>query len=245
VSDHGRAQLTARTPRSAWDKLRLVHCGVDVQEFRASSARHEGEADDLHILTVGRLVPLKGQGVLIRAVGELHRRGVPARLTIVGDGPERDSLETLSRKAGVADHVILLGAVGQDDIRRNYAHADVFCLPSFSEGLPVVVMEAMAMELPVVATGVAGVPELVEDGHSGLLVPPARVDLLADALEELASDPERRSAMGAAGRRKILAEFRLESSARQLGLLFAGLDGSGDSARSQSQTTATVAGTNA
>ena len=100
----------------------------------------------------------------------------------------------------------MLGAVGQDDIRAEYERADIFCLPSFAEGLPVVLLEAMAMELPVVATHVMAVPELVEHGVSGLLVAPARPDLLADALELLIDAPDERASMGATGRAKVLAD---------------------------------------
>jgi glycosyltransferase involved in cell wall biosynthesis len=173
-------------------------------------------AQELGLLTVGRVVPVKGYPVLIEAVGELTRRGVAVRATIVGDGPEREELERLAARLGVRNRIDFVGAVGQDDIRRYYASADIFCLPSFAEGLPVVAMEAMAMGLPVVSTRIMGIPEVVEHGETGLLVPPARADLLADAIEQLAKDPRLRAAMGSAGREKVEAEFDSERTAAQL-----------------------------
>ena len=115
----------------------------------------------------------------------------------------------------------LTGSVGQDDIRDRYLDADVFCLPSFAEGIPVVLMEAMALGRPVVTTRIAGIPELVEDGVSGLLVAPGHVEELVEALEALATDPERRRELGERGRERVLAEFDVNRSARRLRDLFA------------------------
>jgi colanic acid/amylovoran biosynthesis glycosyltransferase len=117
--------------------------------------------------------------------------------------------------------VRLTGAVSQDRIRELYAEAQVFCLPSFSEGVPVVLMEAMAMGLPVVATRITGVPELVDEEHSGLLVPPGRPDALADSLARvLSADLEKRRTMGAAGRSRVCEEFSSDRSAERLLTLF-------------------------
>jgi glycosyltransferase involved in cell wall biosynthesis len=172
---------------------------------------------------VGRLVPVKGHAKLIEAVAELRRRGVPVHATLVGGGPRREALERLAARLGVAESVTFTGSLSHDDVLERYAEADVFCLPSFGEGLPVVLMEAMAMELPVVASQVMGVSELVEHDVSGLLVTPARPDLLADALERLASDPALRASMGAAGRKKVLAAHDVRRSARSLSEIYRGL----------------------
>jgi glycosyltransferase involved in cell wall biosynthesis len=141
---------------------------------------------------------------------------VDAEAVIVGDGVRRPALERLAGELNVADRVRFLGAVGQDRVLEELARTDVFCLPSFAEGVPVVLMEAMAMEIAVVATGVMGVPELVEDGTSGMLVAPGRADAVADALAALAADPQRRAALGRAGRSKVLAEFDVDRSAQLL-----------------------------
>jgi glycosyltransferase involved in cell wall biosynthesis len=215
VSDHGRSQLMTHVGTDHWDKLRVVHCGIDVSAFEPPE---RGAADGPgEILTVGRLVPVKGQSLLIEALPELARRAVDARLTIVGDGPQLAELRELARRLGVAERVSFAGAVGQDEIRAHYERADVFALPSFAEGLPVVLIEAMATGLPVVASRITGVPELVEEGVSGELVIPGRGDELADALERVLSAPaERRAEMGRTGRERVVAEFDVERTARQL-----------------------------
>ena len=152
----------------------------------------------MRVLAVGRLVGGKGFALLVDAVHALVERGRDVALTVVGDGPSREHLHAQAARLGLGDRVEWVGALGQDEIRDAYARADVFCLPSFAEGVPVVLMEAMAMEVPVVATRIAGIPELIEDGASGLLVTPARADELADALGRLVDDPR---AAGAARRR--------------------------------------------
>jgi glycosyltransferase involved in cell wall biosynthesis len=160
--------------------------------------------------------------VLLEAIARLTESGRSVSATFVGDGPRRAALEQLARKLGIADRVTFAGGVGQDDIGRYYEDADVFCLPSFSEGLPVVLLEAMAAGLPVVASRIAGIPELIEHGRSGLLVPPGRADLLADALGTLLVDPGRRADLAAEARRRVGAEFDVDASAEQLRELMAG-----------------------
>lgn len=219
VSDHGRSQLMSLVDTSHWAKLHVVHCGVDPEAF-APAPRVDRDGP-LEILTVGRTVPVKGQTLLIEGLAELERRGVPARLTIVGDGPGLTALRHLATGLGVLDRVDLPGAVGQQDIRGYYERADLFALPSFAEGVPVVLMEAMAMGLPVVASRITGIPELVEEGRSGLLVVPGRKDELVGALESVLTAPaERRLEMGRAGREKVCAEFDIEHTARRLVDLF-------------------------
>jgi colanic acid/amylovoran biosynthesis glycosyltransferase len=148
---------------------------------------------------------------------------------VAGAGPQREELERLADDLGVAQAVSFLGAVGQEELHALYEAASVFCLPSFSEGVPVVLMEAMAMRLPVVSTKITGIPELIEDEHSGLLVAPGRPDLLADALERLLADPSLRHELGSRGRDHVLAGFDAEASAAQLHSLFAEIVGPADS----------------
>jgi colanic acid/amylovoran biosynthesis glycosyltransferase len=222
ISDFCRSQLMGLVEPQAWDKLRVVHCGIGVAEFAGDLPSRNGSRG-IEVLMVGRVVPVKGHPVLVEAIADLRRRGVEVRATIVGEGPERDDLERMAERMGVGDRIRFTGAVGQDDIRAHYERADVFCLPSFAEGLPVVAMEAMAMGLPVVSTRIMGIPEVVEHGVTGLLVPPARHDLLADALERLAGDPELRAAMGKAGREKVESEFDADDSAAQLREVYGGL----------------------
>jgi glycosyltransferase involved in cell wall biosynthesis len=162
-------------------------------------------------------VPVKGQALLLEAVAELVRRGVDARLTVVGDGPQLAELRALADRLGVAASVEFTGAVGQEEIVSYYERADVFAMGSFAEGVPVVLMEAMATGLPVVATRIAGIPELVVDAESGYLVAPGRVDELVAALERVISaQPDQRDAMGRAGRAKVEAEFAVEPVTHEL-----------------------------
>jgi colanic acid/amylovoran biosynthesis glycosyltransferase len=203
ISDYARSQAMALT--ADWDKLHTVRLGVDLTAF--TPARRDGRAGALRVLSVGRLAQQKGQAVLLRAIA---RAGDGVELTLAGDGPLRGELERVAAELGIA--VEFAGAVGHDRIAELYARADVFCLTSFAEGIPVVLMEAMACELPVVAPAIMGIPELVED----VLVPPGRPDLVADALRALAADPERRAALGRAGREIVAARYDQAASARAL-----------------------------
>jgi glycosyltransferase involved in cell wall biosynthesis len=222
ISDFCRSQLMGMVPHDHWDKLHVVHCGVDVDEFTPRPQR--AEDGTLHVLNVARLTEPKGHFVLLDAVARLRGEGLAVRVDIVGDGPVRRRLQERAHELGIADVVDLPGAVGQDRIRSYYERADVFCAPSFAEGVPVVLMEAMAMGLPVVATRVMGVPELVDDGVHGKLVAPGRPDLLADAIRSLAAAPEDRAAMGERGREKVTADFDVHGQAGVLADLFAGVD---------------------
>jgi glycosyltransferase involved in cell wall biosynthesis len=214
ISDFARSQLMGLVAEAHWPKLHVVHCGVDPSVFTARSSHTSGET--LRVLNVGRLVPVKGHAVLIEALRLARERGVDAQLTIVGDGPTRGELEQLIAANGLSSHVNLAGAVGQDDILGVYRRADVFCISSFAEGVPVVLMEAMAQEIPVVAPAIMGIPELVEDGVSGLLTRPARADQIAEALALLAGSGELRRTLGARGREKVTAEFASDRCAQQL-----------------------------
>jgi colanic acid/amylovoran biosynthesis glycosyltransferase len=229
VSDFGRAQVMGLVEDRHWTKLHLVRCGVDPEEFAPRQRQGGGADGDLRILTVGRVEPVKGHAILLEAIALLAERGIDARATVVGDGSLLPGLTRRAAELGIHARVRFEGSVGQDRIRDHYAGADVFCLPSFGEGVPVVLMEAMAMELPVVASRVMGIPELVEHGTSGLLVPPARPDLLADALQRLAADRGLRRKMGEAGRAAVARRFDPAVAAGLLrGLLMATIDGSAD-----------------
>jgi glycosyltransferase involved in cell wall biosynthesis len=220
ISDYCRSQLMKLVERRYWDRLVLVRCGLDFDRVVAAG-RAEDDADGpLRVLSVGRLVPDKGQLLLLEAVAELKRRGVAVTLTLVGDGPDRAALGDAVRRLGIEDSVVLAGAVDQERLPDLYRAADVFCLPSFAEGLPVVLMEAMAFGLPVVATRIAGVAELVQDGVSGAVVAPGRADLLAEALAGLAAAPELRAQWAQEGLRRVRAQHDIRASARVLAELF-------------------------
>jgi colanic acid/amylovoran biosynthesis glycosyltransferase len=220
VSDFGRSQLMTLVDDEHWPKIHVVRCGIDLAQFDGDRGTADS-AGELQILNVGRLHPVKGQAVLLDALKLLLDGGVAARLTIVGDGERRDALERRAGKLGVTDSVTFAGNVGQDDIRAYYERADAFCLPSFGEGIPVVLMEAMAMRVAVVSSRIMGIPELVEDEVGGLLVPPGRPDLLAAALRRLAEDRELRERLARRGHDKVAADHDGSRAAEQLGDLFA------------------------
>ena len=214
ISDFARSQLMGIVDPAEWGKLRVVHCGVDVNRFAPTA--HERQDGPITIACVGRLVPEKGQSLLIEAVGALRDAGVDVRLVLVGDGPQRERLERLVDASGLRDRVEFRGAVAHTEVERILHGADIFCLPSFAEGVPIVLMEAMAMELPVVACQVMGIPELIEDDVTGRLVRPGSRDALVDALSVLAADSDRRASLGRAARERVAAEFELRSNVVQL-----------------------------
>ena len=139
---------------------------------------------------------------------------------MVGDGPDRSSLEAEAARLGLVSQVHFAGAVNQDAIRRFYAHADAFVLPSFAEGLPVVLMEAMAMGIPCITTSITGVPELIDNGESGLLVPASDVDGLAAAIIRLMDDPALCQRLSERGREKVLTDYVLRVNSGRLGEIF-------------------------
>ncbi|MEA2482657.1 MAG: hypothetical protein QOC55_604 [Thermoleophilaceae bacterium] len=201
TSEHARATLEELS--GPLDQVRMLRLGVDLDRFhyRAPEAR-----DRLRVLNVAQLVPRKGQAHLLEAIARLRENAVDIELTVVGGGEERARLEAQAGELGIGDRVTFRGALGQDDVLAAYRDADVFCLTSYAEGQPVVVMEAMASGLPVVATRVAGTPELVADGQTGLLVDAGAPDQVAAALGRLAGDEDLRQRLSRAGRERIEAE---------------------------------------
>lgn len=220
ISHYGSSQVMAACDPVHWHKVRTLRLGVDPQSFppRASPARNTGDA--FRLVFVGRLAPVKAQHMLIEAVALLRDRGRNVRLTLVGEGPNRPALEKLIEERGLSAQILLSGACNHDKVADFYRNSDAFILASFAEGVPVVLMEAMAMELPCVATWVMGIPELIDNGIDGLLVPPADQVALAAAVERLMEDPELTRRVGAAGRAKILSSYHLERNTEALSATF-------------------------
>jgi glycosyltransferase involved in cell wall biosynthesis len=198
-----RAGLAARTCRR--DRSVLIPNAVDVKG--ASVAALEG--DPPRLVTVGRLASPKDPLALIGALADV---GSPFRVLVVGDGPDRAGVEAAARRLGLDAAVEFAGE--RRDVAALLAGADVFVLASRSEGAPLSILEAMAAGLPVVASNVGGVGELVVDGETGLLVPPRDPAALTEALERLLADPALRRRLGAAGRRRALERFDLEAFRR-------------------------------
>jgi glycosyltransferase involved in cell wall biosynthesis len=217
VSEYNRAAMLSCGISPDSPPIHVVHTGVELDRFAPGEAR---PPHDLDLLSVGRLHEVKAFPDLLRACHRLTRDGLVFRCRIVGDGPSRARLERLRDELGLEDRVEFVGPVGHDELPGYYRESDVFVMASRSEGIPVVLMEAMACGLPVVATDITGIPELVEHGKSGLLVPPGDPDRLARAVAELAASAEKRREYGNAGRRRVRERFDVREGARRLDRLF-------------------------
>ncbi len=218
IGSYARSQVMKLSAPEHWSRFEVAPLGVDPAVFAPRPPRTADAR--LQVLCVGRLVAAKGQHILVEAVAQLRDAGRAVRLTLVGDGPDRASLEAAVRDRGLAGKVVFAGAVDQDHIRPLYEQADVFALASFAEGIPVVLMEAMAMEIPCVTTCITGIPELIRDGVDGLLVMPSDVEALAAALARLADDPETRLRLGKQGRQRVLERYELTRNVHYLASVF-------------------------
>ncbi len=231
ISYFCRAQTLVHAALEHHDRIHVVRCGVDDDSY--TPVRHVGRGRRL--LFVGRLTELKGVTVLLEALQQVKKEQPDVELTIVGDGPDRDRFEAVACELDVADHVRFVGARSQAEVADQLADTDVFVLPSFAEGVPVTLMEALAAGVPVVATHVGGVAELVEHGINGYLVLPGDAVSLADALLALLDDPRSRQLFGQAGRAKVGAEFSNDIEAAKLEALFEAVIGATTSARGQTE----------
>jgi len=217
VSWFGRAQGMRLVAPAHWDKMHVIRCGLP---FDRLPARESCPGDVRTIICVGRLSPEKGQAGLLRVFAALLRDHPSLRLRLVGDGPDRSNLESLACELGIDGALTFVGRLSEEETLNEIARSDLLVLPSFMEGLPIVLMEAMAIGVPVVASGVAGIPELVEDGVTGLLFEPSNWSDFRAQIERLMSDEELRTKVTKAGREKVSAEFNTRRSAAELSRLF-------------------------
>lgn len=218
ISSFGRSQLYRRVSYEHWHKVHLVRCGVD-RSFIDLDTRPFPSGPRL--VSVGRLCEQKGQILLVEALAAVARSGVEFELVLVGDGEMRPEVEAAIARRGLGDRVRVTGWASGEEVREHILRARAMILPSFAEGLPVVLMEALGLGRPVLSTYVAGIPELVEPGTSGWLVPAGSVDALAQGIREvLATPPERLAAMGRAGREAVLERHDIQRSGELLHRLF-------------------------
>lgn len=218
ISHFCRSQAMYFSDPAHWDKLRIVHCGVETDRYDHGPRGAGGQ----RIIFVGRLDAVKGVPLLLEAFAALAGRHPGARLSIVGDGPARAALEARAAELDLGARAEFLGYRASDEVAGLLGEADMLVLPSFAEGLPVVLMEAMAARLPVVASRVAGVGELVEDGVNGLTHPAGDLATLTAQLDRLLADPEAAAGMGARGRAAVLRDFDITRETAWLGRLFDG-----------------------
>lgn len=218
ISHFARSQAMLFSDEAHWNRLKIVHCGIRLNDYGKAPVGSFSK----RILFVGRLDAVKGVPLLLDAFAAVLDTHPDSQLTIIGDGPARAKLEERAKALGST--VTFLGYQPQEEVARLLGETDIFVLPSFAEGVPVVLMEAMASRLPVIASRVAGIPELVEDGVSGFLVPPGDLETLTARLEELLCDPALCAKMGEAGRAMVEAEFDIEREAARLVELYGAKD---------------------
>jgi glycosyltransferase involved in cell wall biosynthesis len=199
------------------ERIHVIYNGVDTAVFHPATADERAAerarigvgVDDVVLMAVGSLKPIKGVDVLLRAVAPLMLRDNRVRLVVVGDGPDRGALESAARELSIAHRVSFLGV--QADVDARLRAADALVLASRTEALPTVLLEAMATQLPVVATRVGGVPEIVDEGKSGYLVEPEDAGALGDALHRIVADADVRARLGSRGRAIVEARFRIDA----------------------------------
>lgn len=219
ISQFCRSQCMVWSDPGDWEKLKIVHCGIDGR-FLAPPAGMPG--DCRRLICVGRLCAEKGQLLLVEAAARLKAEGHRFEIVLVGDGPMRGRIEQLVRERRSEDVVRVLGWMSRQQVREAILASRSLVLPSFAEGLPVVIMEALALGRPVISTYIAGIPELVENGKCGWLVPAGSIDALVDAMRAALDAPvEQLVAMGREGARRVAERHDAAKEARKLAELFA------------------------
>jgi colanic acid/amylovoran biosynthesis glycosyltransferase len=205
ISQYGRSQLMLACDRSQWSKLIYVPLGIDANEFPPLGER--AAFSPPRVVCVGRLSPEKGQAFLLEAVAMLRRQNCGLHLKLVGDGPERAFLERLAEELGIKATIEFAEWVNPAEMKKAYADADICVLPSLAEGIPVVLMEAMAMQIPCIAPCITGIPELIEHGVDGMLFTVGDVEDLAAQMRLLLQSPELRAKIGREARTRVLRDY--------------------------------------
>lgn len=207
ISHYTRSQLMRLSDYSQWHKLVFAPLGIDPDRFLPE--KRNRSSNQVNILCVSRLNAAKGLHLLFHAFAHLVAGNPLLRLTLVGDGEQKASLSELAMSLGIHQYIDFAGAINQDQITQYYARADVFCLPSFAEGVPVVLMEAMASGIPCVTTRITGIPELIRDNEDGLLVTAGDIDSLELALGRLVSSRVLRESLGISARKRVIDKYNL------------------------------------
>ena len=219
ISEFGRSQLYRWASLEDWSKIQIVHCGLDSQFLDAPASQPPTAP---RLVCVGRLCEQKGQLLLVEAAARLIEEGVTLKLVLVGDGEMRADVEELIGRYQLQDSVEITGWADGESVKQAVLDSRALVLPSFAEGLPVVIMEAMALGRPVISTYVAGIPELVVPAETGWLCAAGSLEQLVSAMREaLSLTPERLDAMGQAARKRVALRHDVETEAAKLAGLFA------------------------
>lgn len=206
ISKFGRGQLMLSCDRANWPKLLYSPLGIEVAEFVPPAATAT-ESDVVRLLCVGRLSQEKGQALLLEAVAALTAQKLRLQLHVVGDGPDRRWLETYADQLGISSRIVFEGWIDEAKLMALYTSTDIFVLSSLAEGIPMVLIEAMALEKPCVAPRISGIPELIDHGVNGLLFSAADVDELTEQIRTLLQSAELRRKLGKEARQKVLREY--------------------------------------
>lgn len=218
ISSFGRSQLFRWIDHAQWPKVKVVHCGLE-------PAFHQVDPVPLplspRLVSIGRLCEAKGQLLLIEAVHQLSQKGIKCELVLAGDGELRNALENLITKYGLSGQVRITGWISSAQVRSEILAARGLVMASFAEGLPVVIMEAMALRRPVLSTQIAGIPELVRPGKDGWLFPAGSIEALTSAMEDFLSKPlDELKTMGDNAYRRVIERHSIDTEAAKLAALF-------------------------
>jgi glycosyltransferase involved in cell wall biosynthesis len=218
ISSYGKSQLYRWCEYEYWSKIFIVHCALDDAFL---GGEHQPVPNTHKLVCVGRLSEQKGQLLLLEAIAPLVQQGIDLKLVLVGDGEMRSVIEQTINRLNLQNHVEITGWASNDTVKQHILEARALVLPSFAEGLPVVLMEALALGRPVVTTYIAGIPELVVPGESGWLVPAGDVPSLTTAIQDVLNSPvEKLAKMGMRGRNKVSEQHNLTTEVSHLMKLF-------------------------
>ncbi len=220
VSSFGKSQLYRWCEYDQWSKIQVVHCGVDELFLKQE---HIPVPDEPRLVCIGRLSEQKGHLLLIEAAGQLAAEGLAFKLILVGDGELRTQIEAMIAQLGLQNHIEITGWASNPEVQQQLLASRAMVLPSFAEGLPVVIMEALALSRPVISTYVAGIPELVEPGTCGWLVPPGSLEALTEAMRTALQTPvEKLEQMGRVGAERVAQQHNAAIEGSKLAALFRG-----------------------
>jgi len=218
ISNYGKSQVYRWCEYQDWQKVHVIHCGLDEKFIQAEITPIPSEN---HLVCVGRLCPQKGQLLLLDAIARLKQKGIICQLTLVGDGELRQEIEKLAEKLHIKSQINITGWASSEEVKMKINEAKLMVIPSFAEGLPVVIMESFALGRPVISTYVAGIPELVVENESGWLCFAGDVESLTEKLEKaLSLSPEKLNQIGIISKKKVKYNHDIEIEAKKLKNLF-------------------------
>lgn len=214
ISSFGRSQLFRWADYQDWPKIKEVHCGLEASFYQNTAPVTPKKQS---MVCVGRICEQKGQLLLIEAVKKLHDNGIAIDLVLAGDGEMRQEVASLIERYDLKSNVTITGWISSDEVRNHILAAEMLVLPSFAEGLPVVIMEAMSLKRPVISTYVAGIPELIKHEENGWLCAAGDVDALTEVMQEALATPKAKlKAMADLAYEKVIARHNIDTEAAKL-----------------------------